>query len=45
LSDFVAIEDSEFEASGSTEEVSVEVDFNLQPKSFIRIVEGPVPAR
>tara|TARA_B100001059_G_scaffold32547_1_gene26200 strand:- start:132 stop:2093 length:1962 start_codon:yes stop_codon:yes gene_type:complete len=45
LSGFVAIEDSEFEASGSTEEVSVEVDFNLQPKSFIRIVEGPVPAR
>jgi hypothetical protein len=45
LSGFVAIEDSEFEASGPTEEVSVEVDFNLQPKSFIRIVEGPVPAR
>ena len=42
LSTFVAIQDSEFEASGVIEEVSIEVDFELQPKSFLRIVEGAV---
>jgi len=45
LSTFVAIFDSEFEASGVNEEVSVEIDFESQRKSFIRIVEGAVPAR
>ena len=45
LSTFEAIFDSEFEASGVNEEVSVEIDFESQRKSFIRIVEGAVPAR
>jgi hypothetical protein len=45
LSTFEAIQDSEFEASGVNEEVSVEVNFESQPKSFIRIVEGAVLAR
>jgi hypothetical protein len=45
LSTFEAIFDSEFEASGVNEEVSVEIDFELQRKSFVRIVEGAVPAR
>lgn len=45
LSTFEAIFDSEFEASGVNEEVSVEIDFELQRKSFVRIVEGAVPGR
>ena len=42
LEDFAAVPGTDFQASGSVEELFLSVDFETTPKRFIRVVEGPI---
>lgn len=44
LDDFASVAGSEFVAASDVEEVSVRVDFETFPKTFVRVVEGAIDA-